>query len=125
MADVDDYEGVGEVHVNGRQIAEAKSVRVTVSTNDRQVTTMKKGHAGFSKGPTTTEAVVAQAVPKAGYPVDWEELVVKRTSIRLVVMHAGKRRTHVGRFTSYESSNSTEDSAEATLNFTGKPRGST
>lgn len=125
MAELDNYEGAGEVYANGRLIAEAMNVRVSTATNDRPVNTMTKGLAGFSKGPTSSEASVEQAVPKAGFAVDWEDLVIRRTTIRLVVVHAGKRRTHVGRFTQYESSNSTDDAASASLTFVGKPRGST
>ncbi|MCC7542355.1 MAG: hypothetical protein IT379_39420 [Deltaproteobacteria bacterium] len=125
MADLDNYEGPGEVYANGRLIAEARNVRVTTTTNDREVTTMTKGLAGFSKGPTRSEASIEQAVPKAGFPVDWEEITIARTPIRLVVVHGGKRRTHVGRFTQYEASNSVDDAASANLSFVGKPRGST
>jgi hypothetical protein len=113
------YEGPGEIYVNGRLQAEARKCTVTVNSNDNPVNTMRKGFAGFSDGPTSSEASVESAIPKAGYETDFVDHVSNKRDVVLVVKSGARRHRFEGRFTNTSWSNATDETAMITGSFVG------
>ena len=116
MPDV--YQGKGEVYVNGRVLAEAKSVTITVNSNDQQVGSMQKGFAGFSDGAANTEAEIDSLVPRKGFEKHFAKAVANRETITLVVKYTSSDKIRaVGRFTksSYSASFNGETATNASF----------
>lgn len=119
MAELQKYEGVGEIYVNARLLAEASKLTVTVTSNDQKVMTMKKGLAGFSDGPTESSITVESAIPRKGYEYDFVNAVNKKLAVRIVVKSGGKRHSFNGRFSQAEWSNSVDAPSLITGQFMG------
>ncbi len=119
MAELTKYEGVGEIYVNARLLAEASKMTVTITSNDNEVNTMKRGFAGFSDGPTKVAISVESAIPKKGFESDFVTAVVQKKAVRITVKSGGKRITVNGRFTQSEFSNSVDAPALLTGQFMG------
>lgn len=117
------YEGPGEVQLDGRTLAEATSVSVSVAPNSTAVRTMKKGLAGRSSGPVECTIRVANAVPKAGFEGDFLEKCVADVDVTVTVIVGGKRLAFDGWITSFDAEYSVGSSAGATFTvMAGKPR---
>lgn len=119
MAEQTKYEGVGEIYVNARLLAEANKCEVTITSNDQKVMTMKKGMAGFSDGPTETSISVESAIPRKGFESDFVTAVAQKKAIRITVKSGGKRITVNGRFTESRFSNSVDSPAMISGSFSG------
>lgn len=119
MAEVNKYEGVGEIYVNARLLAEASKCTVTVVSNDQKVMTMKRGLAGFSDGPTESSISIESAIPRKGYEFDFVNAVNKKLTVRIVVKSGGKRHQFSGRFSQAEWSNSVDSPSMISAQFQG------
>ena len=120
------YQGPGEIYANSRLLAEAASITVRTMSNNNKVRTMKKGLAGFSAGPTEVEIRIDSAVPKAGYEVDFKTIVERKLAMEIVHVDAGGvRRRYEGWVDDCEQGQSTDAAATMSMNFVGKPVGST
>lgn len=120
---LDHYEGPADIQINGRTMAEARSIDFSVLGNKRRVYTMKKGLAGRSRGPVECEATIEFAVPKAGHERDWYGLCVDDADITLVFVDGGKRIQVSGWIESVRPSRSTDREAGLSMEFVGgKPR---
>jgi hypothetical protein len=111
MAELQKYEGVGEIYVNARLLAEASKVEVTITSNDQKVMTMKKGMAGFSDGPTETTISIESAIPRKGFESDFVTAVTQKKPVRITVKSGGKRITVNGRFTEARFNNQVDSPA--------------
>jgi hypothetical protein len=84
------YEGPGRLYFNGNPLAEAKSVRWSVSGRHNPVRTMRKGFSGISRGAPESNINVSNAVPIDGLEADFVEQCIAGAQVRIVVRVAGK-----------------------------------
>lgn len=84
------YEGPGRLYFGANPLAEAKSVRWTVSGRHNAVRTMRKGFSGISRGAPETSISVQNAVPIDGLEADFVEKCIAGAEVRIVVRLAGK-----------------------------------
>jgi hypothetical protein len=117
---MDKYEGKGVIQLNGRTLAEATKISVTVKSQDNPVVTMIKGFTGFSDGPGMTEATIENAVPIKGYEFDFVEAVRTKATVKLVTMSGGRRHQTEGRIGESSWSNQTDSTTLISASFTGK-----
>lgn len=120
---LDKYEGVGELQVNNKTLAEASSVSISGASNSTPVTTMRKGLAGRSRGAVQFEISVSNAVPKAGLEDEWIQYMVEDQDMSVSVIFGGRIYVFDGWIDNVDTSQSTDSAAE--INFTiiaGKPR---
>ena len=117
---MDKYEGKGIIQLNGRTLAEATKISVTVKSQDSLVVTMIKGATGFSDGPGITEASIESAVPLKGYEADFVEAVRSKQTVKLVTMSGGRRHQTEGRITESSWSNQVDSPTLLTASFQGK-----
>lgn len=103
------YQGPAEFQIDGRTIAEARSVSIRVTKNNRRVYTMHKGMAGKSAGPEESEITTECAVPRAGYEKDFLDALQKGTELRCVHKSGGKRRTYAVTVDDYEENASADE----------------
>lgn len=119
----DIYEGPAELYFNNSLLAEARSIRVAITGNNRKVYTMKKGLAGRSRGPVEVEVTVENAVPKGGLEADFNQLCVDNEDVDIVYVQAGKRITIEGWIESVDNNQGTDDAAAVSFTaMAGKPR---
>ena len=64
------------------------------------------------------------AVPKAGYEVDFWDVLRKKEEVAVVIISGGKRRAVEGRVMSFDESKSDSGPATASVSIVGKPIGS-
>lgn len=114
------YEGVGLIYLNGRLLAQATKVSVTVKSNDNVVNTMVLGFNGFSDGPGNAEATIESAIPKKGYEVDFVECVRKKKTVDVVVLSGGQRHKTQGRITEAKWDNATDSTTLMSASYMGK-----
>ncbi len=113
---LDKYEGPAEVQFDQSTLAEAQSVSITVNGNNNPVTTMKKGFAGRSRGATTVEIQVENAVPKGGLEAEFIEKCVENADVVITHLYAGRQYIYEGYIDSVEATQGTD--APATISFT-------
>lgn len=118
-----EFEGQAEAYLNGRLLTEAATVRLTIKTNDNPVRTSIRGFAGFSRGSEDVEGSIEMPPPRDGFVVDWHEAMLRRQTVRLAYIDAGKRRQAEGRITQYEMSKQVDQTGSVTLSFMGRPVG--
>jgi hypothetical protein len=118
MADIA-YEGVGYVVINGRTQAQCKNITVNLSSNDKEVTTMALGFAGFSDGAGMASIDVESAVPKKGFEKSFARAVTDKETVSIVYKSGGTRFQFTGRFTEATMKNDTESPASTSGKFVG------
>lgn len=118
---LDNYEGAGQIQINGRTLAEADTVRMRNISNNNRVYTMRKGLAGHSKGPNETEFAVTNAVPKAGLEDDFVEKVLSGEYFDITFVSAGKRYIVQCWCEDSEFALGSRDAAEFSFNCVGGP----
>ncbi len=116
---IQQYEGAGTIGINGRILAEATKFTWTISTNDNEVLTMRKGLAGFSDGVTKIEITIESAVPRVGLESPWFDYILKRKPVSATFKFGGKRVTVAGRFSTLDGSQDVSSAASATVKFVG------
>jgi hypothetical protein len=123
MAGFQKYEGAAEFYINNKLMAEATSLSITDSANDRPVNTMTGGFVGFSDGPQSAEASCSVAIPKAGYELDFRDALDKKKDLTIVHKSGGVRRTYLMRCQSVDTSQSTDSTAVLNARFAGRAIG--
>lgn len=108
---MDKYEGPGSIIMDGSLLAEAQSIKVSLSSNNNPVKTMKKGLAGRSKGPRQAEIAVSSAVPVAGLEQEFVEKVVDDADVQVVVVFAGRRYQYDGWIDQVSHNNDTDSAS--------------
>lgn len=122
MAGFTTYEGRGQIFCNGRLLAEATKASFSVKSNDNDVMTMGKGWAGMSDGPTTSEATITSAIPRKGFEKDFVTAVVKKETVKIVVIVGLKRIQFEGRFTNADWDTAVDSSTLISAGFkAGEP----
>ena len=110
------YEGPGEIQFDGRTLAESSTVRASVSSNSNQVTTMKKGLAGRSRGAVVSQVTIENAIPKGGLEQAFIEKCIADADVRITLLIAGKRYQFEGWIDTVDTSQGVNEMA--TLSFT-------
>jgi hypothetical protein len=115
------YQGPATVLLNNNLLVEAMSVSIDISSNKKEVMTMRKGWAGTSVGPGTTKIDIENAVPKAGLEFDIVSSIQGGDYVRVVVVAHGKR--YECEMAAMEGSfkMSTSDSASFSVSLQGGP----
>lgn len=117
---VDLYAGKAEIYLNGRLLAEAQSINLTVNSNDIQVGTIQKGFAGFSDGATNCEAQIDSAVPRKGFEMDFQRAVAEKKTIVLVLkITATQKIRAAGRLTTAQNQSGFNTETKASTTFMG------
>lgn len=114
------YEGALEMRVDGTLLAEATSGSVREASNDRPVTTMHQGLAGFSDGPATAEAQVSTAIPRRGFEFNFLRALSEKREVEVVLKVGGKRRTYAMKVMEADVSGSTDASAVHNIRMQGR-----
>lgn len=65
------YSGPATLLYNGVPVLQCSSVELSIDTGNKDVDTMHLGRAGHSRGPKKIMLSVKNAVPLAGYEIDW------------------------------------------------------
>lgn len=113
---LDQYEGPAEVQFDNSTLAEAMSISLTINGNNNQVTTMKKGLAGRSRGAVTVEIQVENAVPKGGLEKEFIEKCVQNADVTITHLYAGRQYIYPGYIDSIDAQQGTD--APASISFT-------
>jgi hypothetical protein len=117
------YQGPGEIQVDGKTLAEATSVTVTVTPSSTPVNTMKKGFGGRSKGPVVCTIEVENAIPIAGLEVDFIQKCIDDEDITVTMIIGNKRRAFDGYISGTRANYATGSAAGASFTvMAGKPR---
>ena len=120
----ENYEGAGEVYLNGNLLAEISECEYQLESNNNDVDTMQKGFAGQSDGPRKVRITWTSAIPKAGHEFDYHDAVNRSLIVRFVFIDGDKRRTSDGKIQSYTSGRSVSSSGTSGGEFRGAPVGS-
>ena len=115
------YEGPGEIQFDSRTLAEASTVRASVSSNSNQVTTMKKGLAGRSRGAVVSQVTVENAIPKGGLEVEFMDKCVQDADVRITLLIAGRRMTFEGWIDTVDTSQGVNEMATISFTVTAGP----
>lgn len=118
---MDKYQGAGSVLFDRDLLAEAQSVRVGVKSNSNAVRTMRKGLAGRSRGPVTTEISIENAVPRAGLEKTFVEKCVQDADVSIVVYFGNKRYQWDGWIDSVDASMATDSAAQLSFSVMAGP----
>lgn len=121
MAALEEYEGPGTLIFDGDIQAEAQTVRLSYNSNNRPVTTMRKGLAGKSNGPGQSDITVTSALPRAGMEGKFLEKCVRNAFVRVVVVFSGKRWQIEGWIGDVSVEQSQDSSASVSCTITGTP----
>lgn len=113
---MDKYVGAASILVKGSLLAEAQRVRVSIRSNANPVRTMKKGLAGRSRGPVTSEITVENAVPRAGMEQDFVTMLLVDQDVDLQFVFDGRTYTYEGWIDSVDKESAVD--AAAGVNFT-------
>lgn len=90
------YSGPGYVVYRGRPVLQSGSVSFQVATNNKDVDTLLLGRAGHSRGARKIQVQVENAIPLAGYEIDWAALANAQAEVALTFRIAGKSYNCVG-----------------------------
>lgn len=104
----------------GAALAEAESVEVNGSSNDKPVRTLRKGLAGFSNGAEEVALTIRNAIPLAGYERDFEDLCQLHVTVQFTVRKANVVDTYEGRVMSTAASSSVDAPNALNVTFSGK-----
>lgn len=115
------YEGPAEIQFDGRTLAEASTVRASVASNSNQVTTMKKGLAGRSKGAVVSNITVENAVPKGGLEAEYVSKCVEDADVRITILMAGRRYQFEGWIDNVDMNNGTNEAAGVSFTVIAGP----
>ena len=116
MAEMQNYEGPGEVQMDSRTLAESSSINTQIRSNSTPVNTMKKGLAGRSKGPVAVTIQVENAVPKAGLEQEFIEKCVKNATVKITHKFGARTYVYSGWIDEVTATNAVD--AAAGLSFT-------
>jgi len=105
----------------GAALAEAQSIEVSYNSNDKPVKTMLKGLSGFSDGAEEVSLNVRNAVPLAGFEVDFAGVFcMKHRTLAFTVREANAVTTFEGRIISVTSGSGVDAENAQTFQFHGK-----
>lgn len=115
------YEGPGTIIFDRSTQVEAQSVRVSFQSNDRPVTTMRKGLAGRSLGPAQSSIAVQSAIPRAGMEGEILQKCVAKADVTVVIVLAGKRYSYEGWIDSVDHEQNQDGPATVSFTVTAGP----
>ena len=115
------YEGPGQLQIDGQTIAEAETVRVNIRSNNNRVYTMLRQFAGRSKGPTETEISIDNAIPRAGFEIDFTRRIVADADVRVTVLVGGQRLQFDGYIDDVALSQGVQEMARASITIAAGP----
>jgi len=104
-----EYSKRGTLKMNGIPLAEVQEFQEQISSNDKEVLTMAKGMAGHSDGAEMVKLSWKNAVPFAGFEVDFADFAVQHKTATFSIRLANKETTYQGRFTEVNASSSVEN----------------
>lgn len=104
----------------GAALAEAESVEVNGSSNDKPVRTLRKGLAGFSNGAEEVGLTIRNAIPLTGYERDFEDLCQLHVTVQFTVRKANVVDSYEGRIMSTAASSSVDAPNALNVTFSGK-----
>lgn len=118
---MDKYEGPGTVIIDNSMLMEAQTMRVSVTSNNREVMTMRKGLAGRSTGPRRSEISVENAVLRAGLEQDFDRHLLADKDVAVVIVSAGRRYQFDGWIDSFDLSQSQDGPATFNISIIAGP----
>lgn len=90
------YSAPGFVLYQGVPVLQASSVNFQVITDNKDVNTLILGRAGHSKGSKKVQIQVENAIPQAGYEINWPGIAAAQQEIPLTFRIANKTYNCVG-----------------------------
>lgn len=121
MAGLQTYEGAAEIYVQGRLLAEAVRTTVRISGNNNQVNTMRRGLAGKSTGPKSSEVTIESAIPRIGFERDFSEHLLSDEYIQVTLKSGGRRFDFECWTESCEITNAVDSPATYNITLMGGP----
>lgn len=88
------YSGPGSVEYRGRVLRQAKSVRINIESNNKDVNTLADGRAGHTPGPQMVTVDVSSAIPaesSGGLELDTVAIVRAQQEVEFTYVIAGSR----------------------------------
>ena len=104
----------------GTVLAQAESVTITYTSNDKAVKTLLLGLAGFSNGAQEASLQIKSALPLRGFESDFARFCDNHITRRFTIREANKISTFEGRFLSVGSSSSVDTPNALDVQFSGK-----
>lgn len=114
------YSVPGFVLYQGTPVLQAGSVNFQLQTDNKDVTTLLLGRAGHSRGPVKVQIQVDNAIPQAGYEIDWVGIAKAQGEIALGFKIAGVTYNCVGDVRDADVKTSTEQANSLSFTFHGR-----
>lgn len=110
----------GQLFLNNSLLGWVKSFTVTETVNNKDVFTLaNRGLPGQAVGQAVADISFDMSVPKAGYEVRFDQLMLENENHTLSFLSGGVIRSFEGRFQSIESSASTDAEMTVKVTFRG------
>lgn len=86
----------GQIFIEGALCAEEVTFSTSFKTNNQDVITQAKGFAGVTPGAGMTDVTIEEAIPRAGFELDFYKWAKNRTAIEIVGWRGSKKLTIKG-----------------------------
>lgn len=113
------YSGPGTVLYRGRPVLQASSAEFDVQTDNKDVVTLRLGRAGHSPGARKVSLQVSNAIPLAGFEVDWVGLANAQAEVQIGFRVANKTYECTGDIRGAKVTTSTEQANAVSWEFHG------
>lgn len=113
------FEGPGTIAYNGRVLAKATKMSVSIDTKANDVEVMRGGWVGESEGPMSTEITTDNAIPLVGLEVDFWNLLVNHKPVAITFVVGRKRITSTGFLRKIDLSQDVNSPANISVSFKG------
>jgi hypothetical protein len=114
------YSGPGFVLFRGVPVLQASTVNFQVMTDNKDVNTLLLGRAGHSKGAKKVQIQVENAVPQAGYEIDWPAIAAAQAEVPLTFRIANKTYNCTGDVRDVDIKSSVDASNSLGFTFHGR-----
>ena len=90
------YSAPAHILYDGVPVLQSSSVNFQIQTDNKDVLTLLLGRAGHSRGAKKCSVQVENAIPLAGYEIDWPAVAAAQAEIALSFKIANKTYNCVG-----------------------------
>lgn len=114
------YSTPGVVLYQGTPVLQASSCNYQVITDNKDVNTLVLGRAGHSKGAKKVQIQVDNAIPQAGFEIDWPGIAAAQVEIALTFRIANKTYNCVGDVRDVDIKSSVDSPNSLSFTFHGR-----
>lgn len=112
----------GQVFIDGILMAECPEFETNYNTNNQPVMTQAKGYSGITPGAGQVTLTIQEAIPRAGFEIDFYKRAKERTPIKVTTWRGSKKLQFEGTIDSIAEKHGVNQNASATIVATcGEP----